>query len=401
MADFEGLIRQALARQNDADPAIREKVYQSSRKALARMIGASGAQPPEVITRQQTALEASIRRIEAEYLARTPLRRPAEPRTAPAPRREAAAPPLHGPGVRGQGEGLRAGDEGVRGARQRPQSMFPELDTPDFADAYGDSPEMPDIPHAAQYDEPGIGRGRARRARGYEGHDYDADDSESTALRRIIAVLALIAILGVIGWLGYSLVTSVMGVLGSAQSEPPPAVTEPRNADLAERDVIAEDSSYITILSPTDTTALEIAGRGKAEIVSQSNLEMIRLVSLRNAGGLDEPAPPILIELGEGVLPRIAGKRITVEILAKSGSTGPASFAVGCAFDGLDPCGRKRFRVGIQPEAIVFTIDVDPGLATAESATLMISTDITSTAPLTGEGDAIDIVYARLRLPAD
>ena len=65
MADFEGLIRQALARQNDADPAIREKVYQSSRKALARMIASAGVQPPDVINRQRAALEESIRRIEA------------------------------------------------------------------------------------------------------------------------------------------------------------------------------------------------------------------------------------------------------------------------------------------------------------------------------------------------
>ena len=68
LADFEGLIRQALARQNDADPAIRQRIYESSRRALARMISAAGMQPPEVIARQHEALESAIHRVEEDYI---------------------------------------------------------------------------------------------------------------------------------------------------------------------------------------------------------------------------------------------------------------------------------------------------------------------------------------------
>ena len=67
LADFEGLIRQALARQDASDPVVRQKVYQSSRNALAKMIAAAGASEPAAINEQRNALENSINRIEAGF----------------------------------------------------------------------------------------------------------------------------------------------------------------------------------------------------------------------------------------------------------------------------------------------------------------------------------------------
>lgn len=381
MADFEGLIRQALARQNDADPAIREKVYQSSRKALARMIASAGVQPPDVINRQRAALEESIRRIEAGYGSRVAPRRPAsDPNPAP-PRARPAAPQNLATGV----------PPGAERIVVPPREGGPELPRVQVS-----SPPHNPVRHEPAYvDSDG---GEYYRDDDYQ---YEGDEPESTLFRRIIAILALVAILGVIGWLGFSLASSLLGSWqSSSSSTPAPSVETTREADPATQDE-ATDASYITILSPSDTTALETAGRGRAEIVSQSNLEMVRLVSLRPAGAREQPAPPILIRLQEGVLPRIAGNRVTVEILAKSGSTGPANFSVGCDIGGQDLCGRKRFRIGIQPEAIVFTINIGPDLARASSAYLAISTDISQDAELTGEGDPLDLLYARLRLPTE
>ena len=89
------------------------------------------------------------------------------------------------------------------------------------------------------------------------------------------------------------------------------------------------------------------------------------------------------------------------ESIAESGTSAPATFAVGCAFADKDLCGRKRFKVGIQPEAIIFTINVGAELANANPAYLMIGTDISPTASVTGEGEPIDVLYARLRIPEE
>ena len=359
------------------------------------MIASAGAQSPDVITRQQAALEDSIRRIEADYRSRqAPRREPVRP-PAPQPERGRDRPPVTP--ARRYEEGVPAGNEAslVRPAR-RPL-LVPEPHAPDAPRQASPRPELRHEPELDDYPDEDV-QASPYNYYGDEYEDYDRDDDGSPVFRRIIAVLALVAILGVIGWLGYTLFTTVMGSLASWQaSEPAP---QTRTVDPAEQDTNA-DASYITVLSPEDTTALEIAGRGKAEIVSQSNMELIRLISLRPAGARDQQAPPILVRLQEGVLPRIAGDRVTVEILAKSGTTAPATFAVGCEFGGQDLCGRKRFKVGIQPEAIVFTINVGADLADAGEAFLTIATDIAPDAALTGEGEPIDVIYARLRLPTE
>ena len=94
---------------------------------------------------------------------------------------------------------------------------------------------------------------------------------------------------------------------------------------------------------------------------------------------------------------QISGKNVTFEIYAKSGSSSPAQFTVRCQFGELGSCGRKRFRVGLQPEASIFAFDIGNVINSNQNAYIAISTDITEEASVTGKGDPIDIVYARLR----
>ena len=90
-ADIESLIRQALARQNGFDPQIRQKIYQSSRNALARMIAKSSALSPEIIGARNRALENTIAKIEGEFSAQVEpapveiveIETPPEPEPAP------------------------------------------------------------------------------------------------------------------------------------------------------------------------------------------------------------------------------------------------------------------------------------------------------------------------------
>jgi hypothetical protein len=383
-----------LSRQDSSDPAVRERVYQSSRNALAKMIAASGATEPAAINARRSALENSINRIEAgfrqsqvsrpaETLVRPPVR-PASPvpsargtfLTNPAPAQPAAqvrtvatpAPPK----VASLSSGAAAAQGPVKPV-QAPATIARRDREPDFG---GPEPA---------FDNPEVG--------------FDLDESdrpvyrrESGALRRVVPVLLILAVLAVAGWLIYSLVNTLIRDVSNAESARP-ATAEEAGDQVAEGNVIV-------ILSPTDTSALQLEGRGTAEIVNQSNVDMIRLVSVRAENRKSDPADPILLEIGEGAVSSLAGKKATVEILAKSGTSNPATFAIGCDFAGTEACGRKRFRVGIQPEAIVFTVPFPAEPANGSEYYLTLSTDVTSTASLSSKGDPVDIGYARLKIAA-
>lgn len=182
----------------------------------------------------------------------------------------------------------------------------------------------------------------------------------------------------------------VSGTLfGLNQSKPAQNPNAPSNQ--------ATSAEYVTILQPGDLSAMITAGRGKAEIVTELNLEMIRLSSVRDDQDRSQPAKPILLRLKPGVLEQISGKNVTFEIYGKSASSSPAQFTVKCQFGALGSCGRKRFRVGLQPEASIFAFDLGVVTDLNMKAYIAISTDTTAAAAATGKGDAIDIVYARLR----
>lgn len=401
MADFEGLIRQALARQNADDPAIREKIYQSSRNALARMIASGKAQSPEIINRQREALENSIRRIEAGYATHQQAQPKApsrpQPRRDPPAEHEWTPPPPAG--------------NAAQAEYHETQPQFDRDDGAPIPEARLDSRRAGSPTAGARADVRAVPVPQGMQRAPYPGYEdeggmqefaVDADDVPAHARprrnsRRGFTIAAFIVLLLVVGGLVYFLFEVVSG--GSAPENQ--ATNQPSGQQEAAPGEAVANADYITVLSPVDTGALVTAGRGKAQIVNQSNTDYVRLISLRPDSRLDETANPILLEIEPGVLQQIAGKRVTVEIQAKSGDSGPANFAVGCEVNGDDICGRRRFRIGLQPEATVFPMAVSSNIPSDARAYLTISTDVTNTALQSGEGSAVDILYARLRLPQE
>jgi hypothetical protein len=370
LADFEGLIRQALARQNIADPAVRQKVYQSSRNALARMIAAAGPQPPAVINEQRVALENSISRIEAGFSLPP---RQAAPAPSPAAVKHEPAPPV----------------SPVTSGRREPEFVPPPPraaigDEPDYADGHPDRDIDRGEGEAAGYAEE------------YGNDDFYASSEDAPVyrrpggMRRVVPLLLLLLVLAGAGWLTYSLVNTL--IEGASQ---PPAASAP--ADAGGQQSTDSDFVYVSVLSPQDTSALQLEGRGTAQIVNQSNIEMIRLTSVRPEGKRSEQAEPILINLSQGVLSQVAGKDVTVEIQAKSGSNEPATFSIRCDFNGDEACGRKRFPAGPQPGTIIFTVPFPPDPQPGAKYSLMINTDVAQTSGPSAQGDPIDIISARLR----
>ncbi|MCU0789518.1 MAG: hypothetical protein MUE79_00480 [Nitratireductor sp.] len=362
-----------MARQDDSDPAVRQRVYQSSRNALARMIAAAGAQPPAVINEQRVALENSINRIEAGYnVPPPPLPQPAPP---PAPPRVSAP----------------AAAIAVDEPRQAPPQMRRE---PVMVPPPPDEGPEPEYPESAEtgYADMHDGDLEPSGDFGVSPDDAPVYRRRNGGFRRVFPILLLILLLAGAAWLTYSLVSTLVANLGQPAQE---AGGAPANSQA--QSVQDENVVYLTVLSPQDTSALQLEGRGRAEIVNQANTEMIRLTSVRPQGKRSEQADPILINLSEGVLSQLAGKDVTVEIQAKSGGAEPATFSIRCDFAGEDACGRKRFPAGLQPGTVIFTVPFPQDIKPGGKYSLLINTDVAPTSEQSAEGDPIDIISARLR----
>ncbi len=403
-ADIESLIRQALARQNGFDPQVRSRIYQSSRNALAKMIAKRGMVPPDVIESRNRSLEETIERIELEFTASVP-RGPevsteisvndapvADAQIAPPPSSvsipqaldpsEATPPnrPLGGADTISPQFSEELQDPGFTNAsrpvaHQTDHSGFVDSDQ-HFPGGVGSTVPQPapqlqvDVNNPDQYSEPTPQIAQPRRK----------------IITYIIWLIGLSLIL-VTGWIAYAITTEFL------------AVTSPNPNPGKSSENIAENNTgnFITILDPSQPDALVTAGHGTAEILNDITQPAIRITSVRSAAKLGTQAEPILLKLAPGILKNIAGKKVTVEILAKSGGTGAATFSIACHFGNLGECGRKRFRIGLQPEAVIFSILISPDYKDGQTASLAINTDVTSAAAQSGKGAAIDIIYARIR----
>ena len=385
MANFETLIRNALASQSSTDENVRRKVYNSSKNALEKMIAANRNLTLEEALKQRRALEQAVIRIEQEYTA-----------PPPEPELEPVAPepvPLESAPVA----------EPVQQIQPIPSSV-PQEPEPVSVATPPPAPQAESLPVAPAQSAPQtVASASANASMDVpppsvepvlvdESPDLPPEFSNRRRKqRRSIGIIIVLLVLALLAWVGYYLFTGLMdGSLlnsnGQNQSN--------RNANTAGQ---SSNSEYITILEPSDTSSLITAGRGTAEIVNRQNQQMLSLTSLRDENDREKSAKSILLRLKPGVIEKIQGRNVTVEIFARSGSSGPAQFAIECQFGILGNCGRKRFRIGLQPEAVVFSIRLKKLEGTASDAFFAINTDITSSADISGIGDTIDIAYARLR----
>lgn len=94
MADFDAILRKALASRPGAPGEERRKIYERARQALIRQLtGFEPPLPPEDISRQRLALESAIRKVESEVAANGGLL-PGTTAPAPAPPAPTPAPPV-------------------------------------------------------------------------------------------------------------------------------------------------------------------------------------------------------------------------------------------------------------------------------------------------------------------
>jgi len=449
LANFERLIRGALASQDSSSADVRQLVYQSSRNALQKIIDNNRSLTLESVMEQKKRLEASIKAIEAEFSA--PPIKPSSPSPefeefaqAKTTINEFATPTIDETPTVAEDEDIvspasavaRHGNEAPKRdvpvvAKTDPlheiqqilestsptqQKSNPSINEPvDVQPAKAPVPE-PDIPGQFEQIPPQSPDNNVESSRivsdeiqpvpppdsgVLQSEQIYHEEQENVPLefakrrktqKRFIWTMATLAVLALLAWSSYVVLTGVMNGSLFGQNDPDGPRLNPNSLTRQ-----AESENYITILEASDASALVTANRGRAEIIRELNSDMLRINSVRNALNRGEPALPLLIRLKPGVLQQISGKRVTVEIFAKSGGSDKASYAVGCEFGGQNECGRKRFLVGPQPEASVFAFEMGTISDLDRDMYLSLSTDTTSEAAITGKGDILDIVYIRLR----
>ncbi len=427
MANFERLIRGALASQDASSSEVRQVIYQSSRNALQKIIESNRSLTVEAVMEQKRQLEASIGSIEAEYNAPEPISSPEpvipaqpiiiddkpEEFIAPVIANEVAAP-VEAPAKVAENDPLHeiqqilesttlqeAAPEPISPAVQEQQVAEPIITEPVInvaAPQQEPSIQVEPVPERVRQDAVSIDTEQYNEQDSPLPEHYEEQESvplgfskrRKTQKRFLWTVITLI-VLGLLAWISYIVVTGVLdgSLIGQNETNKPKL-----NPNAISRQ--ADSENYITVIDAGDLSSLNTSGSGKAQIVNQLNSNMIRIHSIRNALNRSEPALPILIRLKPGVLKQISGKRVTVEIFAKAGGGETAHFAVGCKFGSLTECGRKRFLAGSQPNASVFAFQMDTISDINEEMFITLSTDTTSQAAVTGKGDILDVVYIRL-----
>lgn len=428
MADFERLIKKALSSQDATSADVRQMVYQSSRNALQKIIDGNRNLTVEAVMTQKQGLEECIEKIELEYtMPRPPVPAPiSEPVSPPTPVEQSAPTPEPQPEIvpEPQLEPQPKVEPKVEPVTQHPLDELQQIlhSTSPSGDPFLDAPTKP-LAEPQLHAEPSLQATNptveapvqvanvepqssldpvidVAPERGLDQPDDYYDQPQNVPIgfekrrktqKRIFWVIINLLILALLAWIIYIVATGFYNNSLFGQNDGDGRRINPNTLSQQEN---SED--YITVIDSGDLSSLVMAGRGKAELVNQLNSEMIRIHSTRDAANRSQPAEPILIRLKPGVLGLISGKRVTVEIYAKSGSGEQAHFSVGCEFGSLTECGRKRFLAGPQPSASVFAFQMDRVTNPNQDIFLTLSTDTTKESAITGKGDTLDLAYIRL-----
>ena len=357
MSGFEQLIRDTLAKQAEPTHAVRQRVYDSARSALERMI-ANRPGLAEQASGQRDALEAAIARVEAEHAA--PAISPTAPPTASnyAPPPASAYAPPH-----------------VSSEQPRPPATHAPSPTPDVGLV---DPVVDRTPRASasskrsrRGDRAGV-RGDRRRAREAE-RLLDEKPKRSWVL--VLLWIIMLAGLATAGWWGWTygrpLIESELSRLSqTGPASPPPVV---------------EEEGWLTLFEPT---------RDIASVTSQSGTEIVRDTQGAFLRITSPSGSAVSVALPAGALQALRGRRTTVEMRVRGVESDANDqddshfFAVACDFGDEAGCGRKRFQASPTPLSFIFDIDLTEG---GDNGTLVFTPDM-------GGNRAIDVGRIRARV---
>lgn len=417
-------------KQGDPAPETRQRIYESARQALQRMIDGNAQLDAASADAQRSRLEDAISEIEASYapsdqaLARAsqaqsqvdepkvgsatpPPFRP-EPEPAADPTIAPTATPRIDPGARLGPAAASTRPDGRRepgfGDAETPASAVPPVTRRPTTPASGPAPiSVPggaNVPpfaasgRRAHRLEPGFDEAASARDASPELSTQD-DFASSPEGRRVLGrerrpyakmliwTIVLVAI-GVALWWSYTFLSALLmsQVDGSVPNPRPtiesgPFVPEGESAD-----------GWITVFAP-ETNAQDVVtgGNGAAELVREDAQSIMRMASPDGNARNN-----LLVKVPQGLIESLRGDAATFEVTVRTVASDAQEFTIMCEFGRMGSCGRKRFTAAESPEPFLFDVLInDTTLANGEEAFLSFNTD------LAGEGRALDLFSVRVR----
>ncbi|MBA8877216.1 hypothetical protein [Phyllobacterium myrsinacearum] len=344
MEAIEQAIRNAFAKADVSNPAVRQKIYESAWTAHERSLTANGALDESEREERRERLKAAITRIEGEarnpsHIAPEPVAERREPSISvePAQRRQ---PPA---------------------GRVEP-SLDPSLDSD-----LGATDNRRADNYRPAYNQPREKKTRERqKARGLT--------------KFIIIFVVLLVAIGVL-WLVAS------GLINSkpSGSTPPASSSGPAagSHEPMKEGQLSADGSWISIFDPSDMTRVSMAGRATASVAGDNVQKFVRI---KSPGENDD----VTFQVGQGVLQQLAGKHAIFDIIAKAEDGSSTQMAVSCDFGTLGDCGRKRYDVTDASNEYLFELQFPEGKKPAAGGFIKINSDIART------GKSIDIFSIRV-----
>lgn len=155
------------------------------------------------------------------------------------------------------------------------------------------------------------------------------------------------------------------------QDEPPVQAAKP-----------ADNRTWVTIFRPTDMESISPPGDATAELKRGDNGDFVQIKSGPSGSA-------VMFDVGQGVLQKIAGKKATFDIIAKTLPGEKTQMSVLCNFGELGDCGRKRYDVSDARADYLFELTL-PNTAPGAGGTIAIDSDFNKT------GKSVDIYEIRV-----
>jgi len=359
---IESAIRNAFERGDARDKNFREQVYRKAFAALDRALQANPELTVEAAINRRKVLQQKINEIEAEF---QPAAAP-EPAPMPEPPHLSERDPL----------------AGAIPVRLEP-GPAPEIEWPAEPDLGPVEPVLPDLGGLDVRAERRASEAAATSSLGAV--EADRDPRRARGRRPYVYFFVAATLAAVIG-IGLLFAWQTGLFLSREQRDtsvpnPPSADVEEYEPDAAEPPTLSSkpepERDWITVFSPDDATAVSAPADTSAEAMEDESGAFLRIRSGSSGAA-------VLFDVGQGILDRLAGRKVTFNVIARTAEGGNTEMAVDCNFGELGDCGRRRYALGYDPADYLFELTL-PDRQPGAGGTIAINSDFT------GGGKAVDI----------
>ncbi|MCP1198643.1 hypothetical protein [Notoacmeibacter sp. MSK16QG-6] len=329
-------IRTALTKGNAADPAHRERVYQSAQHALESALDKEGVTDPMARDARRQRLVDSIAEIEKDYM---PATAPSVNRSVPpdGPRAEPTFDlPQSEPDMAASPQWTAA----VAPEKQRVttgERLEPTLDAP-AGETVDTEVDIHSAPIRMAPDERADGAGKRRFRR--DGRKRRDRESDGRPRRKpfvwflLISTVVVFVLIGVGFWVVSN--ADYEFVLEQFLEEVEPGEDYTPEARLGSS---ADDRTQFVLYDAGNRSIPSQGGELETSIVETGQAMALHVTG----GGSDNDA--VIIPIGREQLADLAGLPFTVAVRASSTADDGAALLVSCDFAGLGDCGNRRYKV--------------------------------------------------------